>query len=219
MTITADAQMGPTFFFLDELDTLDAIVGRIVPGNQDDPGAREAGVVTYIDRALSGAYADYQLHYREGLRALDVYVDENHGEKFFELSDSDQDAIITKLEQGAISNIDATGGREFFLMVWAHTIEGLFCDPAYGGNKDAVGWKLIGFPGAQFGYSAEEMQYGADHSAKPVMTLADIRRLARDDPDRFYQRRGPKAVITLQQIPEMPPAESTGEAPTMHGAS
>ena len=50
----------------------------------------------------------------------------------------------------------------FFAMVWAHTIEGLLCDPAYGGNRDGVGWKLIGFPGAQYGYGAEEMRYGAD---------------------------------------------------------
>ena len=62
-------------------------------------------------------------------------------------------------------------------MVWAHTIEGLLCDPAYGGNRDGVGWKLIGFPGAQYGYSAEEMRYGADLTTKPLMTLADIERL------------------------------------------
>ena len=50
---------------------------------------------------------------------------------------------------------------EFFGAVRLHTIEGMFCDPMYGGNRDCVGWKLIGFPGAQWGYSAEQMQLSA----------------------------------------------------------
>jgi gluconate 2-dehydrogenase gamma chain len=64
---------------------------------------------------------------------------------------------------------------EFFGAVRLHTIEGMFCDPMYGGNRNAIGWKLIGFPGAQWGYSAEQMRLGFDATTIPVKTLADLR--------------------------------------------
>jgi len=60
-------------------------------------------------------------------------------------------------------------------VVREHTIEGFFCDPVYGGNRDAVGWRLVGFPGAQWGYTAEQMQPGFDATSIPIKTLADLR--------------------------------------------
>jgi gluconate 2-dehydrogenase gamma chain len=63
-----------------------------------------------------------------------------------------------------------------------HTVEGFFCDPAYGGNRDAVGWRLVGFPGAQWGYTAEQMAPGFDGRTIPIMTLADLRRRLPDLP-------------------------------------
>ena len=94
-------------------------------------------------------------------------------------------------------------------MVWAHTIEGLLCDPAYGGNKGAAGWKLIGFPGAQYGYTAEQMQYGADLTKLPIMTLADIQKLTEERPELFYTRSGSFLTPSRQEVPEMPSEENT----------
>ena len=65
---------GLVFFFLDEVDTVEALAARIVPGNEEDPGAREAGVVYYIDRALAGPYFGWQAAYREGVRTLNAYT-------------------------------------------------------------------------------------------------------------------------------------------------
>ena len=48
--------VGLTFFFADAADTIEALAARIIPGTAENPGAREAGVATYIDRALSGPY-------------------------------------------------------------------------------------------------------------------------------------------------------------------
>ena len=103
-------------------------------------------------------------------------------------------------------------------MVWAHTVEGLLCDPAYGGNRDGVGWKLIGFPGAQYGYGAEEMRYGADLTTKPLMTLADIGRLAREQPELFYTRFGSVLAPTPQEVPDMPSTEATVDSAQSQGA-
>jgi gluconate 2-dehydrogenase gamma chain len=192
-------EMGLTFFTLDEAAMIEALASRIIPGSTDDPGAREAGVVTYIDRALSGAYARWQRAYREGIHALNVHTMLAYGDSFHRLPETDQDAVLGSLERGEAPNFPEAG--DFFFMVWTHTNEGMFSDPAYGGNRDLVGWKLIGFPGAQYGYSAEEMRYGADISGKHVMTLADIQRLAREQPHLFYRRPEPHPPSPTPEIP------------------
>jgi gluconate 2-dehydrogenase gamma chain len=51
----------------------------------------------------------------------------------------------------------------------------MFCDPAYGGNRDGAGWRLVGFPGAQWGYRVEQMRRGFDATEIPLSTLADLR--------------------------------------------
>ena len=209
---------GPVFFFLDEADTLEALVARIVPGSDEDPGAREAGVLAYIDRALAGPYISWQSVYREGIRTLNSYTNRRYDKKFFELAEDDQDSVLEELEAGTVPGFGGTdggssGGEAFFTMVWAHTLEGMFSDPAYGGNRDASGWKLIGFPGAQYGYSAEDMRYGADLSDKPIMTLADVARLAREKPELFYHRPGPDPEVLEEEMPRVPtPPQDPGES-------
>ena len=63
---------------------------------------------------------------------------------------------------------------QFSAVVYEHTLEGTFCDPIHGGNWDAVGWRMIGFPGAHWGYSREQMANGYDNRSIPISTLADI---------------------------------------------
>ena len=206
--------LGLVFFFLDEADTVEALAARIIPGDAEDPGAREAGVVYYIDRALGGAYFGWQGAYREGLRTINAYTGERYGKKFFELSEADQDATVGALERGDVPGFGGTDGSEnFFTMIWAHTIEGMFSDPAYGGNRDAVGWRLIGFPGAQYGYSVEDMRYGVDLSGKHIMTLGDVRKLAREKPELFYHRLGPGPSVPEEETPPIPTRPGEPEEP------
>jgi len=208
---------GLTFFFLDEADTIEALAARIIPGSAEDPGAREAGVVYYIDRALSGPYFRWQGVYREGVRTINAYTNRRYGKKLFELSEADQDEVVGALQSGEVPGFDGSGGEDFFTTVWAHTIEGMFSDPAYGGNRDAVGWRLIGFPGAQYGYGAEDMRYGADLSGKPIMTLADIQKLARERPELFYHRPGPEPSVPEEETPRMPTRPGEPEEPIGQG--
>ena len=209
---------GLTFFFLDEADTVEALAARIIPGSPGDPGAREGGVVHYIDRALSGPYFGWQGAYREGVRALNAYTAERYGRKFFELEEEEQDNVVGALERGEVPGFgEGSEATNFFTIVWSHTVEGMFSDPAYGGNRNAVGWKLIGFPGTQYGYSAEEMRYGEDLSEKPVMTLGDIQKLAREKPELFYHRPGPGPSVPEEETPRMPTRPGEPEEPPGEG--
>ncbi len=175
--------------FLNEQDarTIEAIAARIIPGDSLDPGAREAGVLCYIDRTLAGFHKDLQSLYRRGLWELEAYCQETCRQSFTELDEETQDRVLDdislvpshpqitqlreRLQERGWSNLSA-----FFSVVRQQTIEGMFADPAYGGNRDVVGWKLLGFPGAQWGYSEEQMQPGFDAVRIPVQSLADLRR-------------------------------------------
>jgi gluconate 2-dehydrogenase gamma chain len=172
------------FFNVAEARDVEAMAARIVPGESRDPGAREAGVLAYIDRSVEGAYRELQSSYRRGLAALQRACEERHGAAFADLAEERQDEFLGELDEALF--LHETGERDIddaqllmlaglFGMVRQHTLEGLLGDPAYGGNRDAAGWRLVGFPGAQWGYSSEQMQPGFDATSIPVKSLADLR--------------------------------------------
>ena len=130
-----------------EADTLNAIVARIIPTDDRGPGAREARAGRYIDRALGGALADSRQAYTAGLAAVDGYARSSRRAPFHQLSAADQDSLLTEVERGTAPGFAGGGSAAFFEMVRAHTIQGTFGDPYYGGNANFVGWDLIGYPG------------------------------------------------------------------------
>ncbi len=130
-----------------EAQILAAVADRIFPPT-DTPGAVEAGAVTYVDRALAQAYRPLLPRYRRGLRDLDRYAEKTAGRPFPALGEGEQDALLADLEAGRVP-----GGAEFFQLVRQHVLEGVFCEPEYGGNRDLQGWRVVGFPGQQHGYA------------------------------------------------------------------
>ena len=164
------------FFTADEASAMEAIVDRIIPPDPETPGGKDAGCAVFIDRQLKGPYGSaaglYRLGpfikgtkeqgpqspltpaelYRNGLAGLEQYCKTNHGGKAFaELSPAQQDDVLKKIEAGeAIFNdVDARG---FFDVLLKDVPEGFFSDPIHGGNRDMVGWKMIGFPGIRYDY-------------------------------------------------------------------
>ncbi len=133
----------------EEAMTLAAIAGRIFP-KTDTPGAVEIGAVNYIDIALAGDYAALAPQYRQGLRAVQRYSRAKFGKRFFELADDDMDTVLRDFEAGNADTFKPAA--EFFETVRYHVLEGVFCEPQYGGNKNMIGWRLVDFPGQQFGY-------------------------------------------------------------------
>jgi gluconate 2-dehydrogenase gamma chain len=145
------------FFNDDDAATVAAFAERLMPGAPGSPGAREANVLNYIDLALAGAYSDQQDFYRRGLIALDAYCRKAHGAPFVKLDAAKQDEVITALEQNKASGFTWPTAPAFFNTMRTHTMEGMFADPVYGGNKDFAGWRLVGFPGAHPAFTPADL--------------------------------------------------------------
>jgi gluconate 2-dehydrogenase gamma chain len=114
---------------------IEAVAAQIIP-TDDTPGAREARVIYFIDRALMTFDKDKRPQYVKGLKELQAKQKRMFPKaaRFSELGSEQQIALLKKIEKTA-----------FFDLVRLHTVMGFFADPAYGGNFNQAGWKLIGF--------------------------------------------------------------------------
>jgi gluconate 2-dehydrogenase gamma chain len=134
----------------DEIETLSAIADRIFP-KTDTAGAVEIGAIHYIEIALAGDYAALLPLYRAGLRMIHRFAQSKFGRRFDSLTEAQKDAVLTDFESGAVTSF--AKAAEFFETVRYHVLEGVFCEPQYGGNRGMIGWRLVNFPGQQFGYA------------------------------------------------------------------
>lgn len=141
-----------------EAAELEAMAAQIIP-TDDTPGAREAGVVYFMDRALATFDADNLEPVREGLTELEATVKAAHAEavSFSALTDAQQIEVLTAIEETA-----------FFNTIRTMTIAGMFSHPSYGGNRDKIGWQLIGFDDRHswqppFGYYDAQYMNGDQH--------------------------------------------------------
>lgn len=161
------------FFSADEAAFMEAAVDRLIPPDEVGPGANEAGVVTFIDRQLAGAWGAGERLYRSGpweqgtpsqgyqlpftpaemfrnaLRALAQQG--RQGTPFEKLQGPQQDEWLTRLQNGN-DDLEGVPAKVFFESLLAMTVEGYFGDPAYGGNREARAWAMLGFPGAYGNY-------------------------------------------------------------------
>jgi gluconate 2-dehydrogenase gamma chain len=172
-TAQGHAHAGGHGAFLNDDDavTVTAFAERIMPGAPGKPGARDAGVINYIDLALAGAYSDLQDFYRRGLAALDAHCRTTYNKPFAQLSAAQQDEAITALEGGKATGFTWPTSQAFFETMRTHTMEGMFADPVYGGNKDFAGWVLVGFPGAQPLFSPADMNSKDAFAGAPIIGL------------------------------------------------
>jgi len=137
------------FFRREQATEIDAISARIIP-TDDLPGAREAGVLYFIDRGLATFSADDQKTYREGLPELQARVTEMfpNAATFSSLTPQQQDEVLHSLDENAPSPRRPFRPRpvaqNFFETLRQHTIAGFLIDPDYGGNDSGAGWKVIG---------------------------------------------------------------------------
>ncbi len=139
-------------FDKDSAGEIEAIAAQIIPST-DGPGAREAGVIYFIDRALETFARDEREAYRTGMAELQKKRLEMFpgSAGIAALSDEQQKALIRSIEN-----------TEFFELLRTHTVLGFLGDPRYGGNRGKVGWRQIGFEGwmayqPPFGYYDAEV--------------------------------------------------------------
>ena len=157
----ARASTEPAVLSPQQWRTVEAITARIIP-TDDDPGALEAGCVNFVDKALAHEDAELRPEYEAGLRGIDAVSERRFGKPFVEVESEQQDAILVALESGRAEGWPAgeVSPEQFFETVRKHTVWGFLADPRYGGNRDYVGWKLVGYPGPRHhagGYTAKQM--------------------------------------------------------------
>src|SRR5580698_2538094 len=169
--VTAAAYRHGAFFNNDDAKTVTAFAERLMPGAPDKPGATDADVLNYIDLALAGAYADLQYFYRRGLAQLDDHCAQTYGKPFRRLTAAQQDETIGTLEQGKAPAFAWPNAAAFFNTLRTHTMEGMFADPVYGGNKDFAGWRLVGFPGAQPIFTPKDLKSTQAFTREPITGL------------------------------------------------
>jgi gluconate 2-dehydrogenase gamma chain len=155
--VTAPAREALEALSRREAAIVDAIAARLIPTDANGPGAGEARVGRYIDRALAGALASDRPSYALNTVAVDRYARQRYGAAFTELTAAQQDAILTNMEANTAPGF-TPNSRTFFLLIRTHTIQGMFGDPYYGGNTDAAGWKLMGFPGIKLDVTAADQR-------------------------------------------------------------
>jgi len=140
------------FFSPEQAAEIEAVSARIIP-TTDTPGAREAGVIYFIDRALLTFAKDQQTVCIDGLADLQTRVTATFSgaTKFSDLTPDQQDQLLRALDEhvaspgrGAMRNRKAS--NSFFESIRALTVMGFLIDPNSDrrGNRDAVGWKVIG---------------------------------------------------------------------------
>jgi gluconate 2-dehydrogenase gamma chain len=168
---------GPWLFFTGaEGRAMEALADRIIPPDSQTPGGKDAGCAVFMDRQLAGPYGRQDglylrppfqkgaknqgaqsesgpaQQYRKALVALDRACQSKYaGKPFADLADGDKDAVLTGLESGTVQ-LDGVDGQAFFEQVVRDVQMGFFADPIYGGNRDMVAWKMIGYPGARYNY-------------------------------------------------------------------
>lgn len=125
----------PAFLTSAEAADVEAIAAQIIPSD-GTPGAREAGVIHFIDRALATFFTRMDDNFRAQLVAFQVACHARYPDAIsFAALSSDQQIEFLK-------TVDQT---PFFGSMKLLTVLGMFAMPAYGGNRDSAGWKLLDF--------------------------------------------------------------------------
>jgi len=179
-----------------EAEFVDAAVARLIPADGLGPGAKETGVTFFIDRQLAGAWGTMARNYRQGpwpegtpqqgyqsrltpqevyraaIREVDQLCTKRYGKAFAGLIDAQKDEVLRELDEGTLA-FDSVPAGLFFSMLWENTQEGFFADPIYGGNRDKIGWRLVGFPGVAAVYIPYIDRYNEAYRAQPV-SIADM---------------------------------------------
>ena len=106
--------------------------------------------------------------YRAAILEVNRYTMDSKGVVFAKLSADDRDGILKLLESGDAELKGGVEAKAFFALLLQNTIEGFFADPLYGGNRQMIGWKLIGFPGARYDYRDFVSRHGERYPLPPV---------------------------------------------------
>jgi gluconate 2-dehydrogenase gamma chain len=192
------------FFNADEAGFIEAACERLIPHDEVGPGALDAGVPNYLDKQLGGSWGAGERLYRSGPwqsgtpsqgyqlpftpaelfhNALRAILADSEGKTAFkDLPAEQQDAYLKSLESGG-KDLGGIPSGVFFQTLLQMTVEGYFSDPIYGGNKNMVAWRMIGFPGAYANYYDLVDQHGIKIDREPTSIGSDRKGHIHPDPN------------------------------------
>jgi gluconate 2-dehydrogenase gamma chain len=175
-----------------------AAVDTIIPADELTPSGTDCGLATFIDRQLAGGFGNgarlyrqgpfvpgkpelgYQLalspreFFRAGIVAANEWSKKTYGKEFDRLTPAQREEALTAMETGKAQFNAGFTSAFFFDNFLQLTMEGFFADPIYGGNKDKVAWKMIGFPGLPASYRQEIRTYFNKKYDKGPLSIADF---------------------------------------------
>jgi gluconate 2-dehydrogenase gamma chain len=174
-----------------------AAVDTMIPADELTPSGSDCGIVTFIDRQLASAWGGGAKMYRSGpfrkakpeygyqlpltprqffavgIVATNAWTHKVYGKDFDRLAANEREDALKALEQGKaeLGDFDA---KPFFEALLHITMEGFFADPIYGGNRNKVAWKMVGFPGLPAVYSHLIEQYRNKRYVVEPQSIADF---------------------------------------------
>jgi gluconate 2-dehydrogenase gamma chain len=180
-----------------EVAFFSAAADTFIPADELSPSGTDCGVVIFIDRQLAGSWGGgakmyrggpfrtgkpeqgYQLpltpreFFAAGIVATNAWTRKLHGKAFDRLTPAQRDAALKTLEQGKaeLSDFD---GKQFLEALLRITMEGFFADPIYGGNRDKVSWKMVGYPGLPAVYTTMIETYRDKRYVVDPQSIADF---------------------------------------------
>jgi gluconate 2-dehydrogenase gamma chain len=174
-----------------------AAVDTMIPADELTPSGSDCGIVTFIDRQLASAWGGgakmyrsgpfrkaapeygYQLpltprqFFAAGVVATNAWTRKLHGKEFDRLSAKEREDALKALEQGK-AELGELDGKQFFEALLQITMEGFFSDPIYGGNRNKVAWKMVGFPGLPATYANLIEAYREKRYVADPQSIADF---------------------------------------------
>ena len=175
-----------------------AAVDTLIPADNLTPSGSDCGVAVFIDRQLAGGFGNgarlyrqgpffpskpehgYQLalsprdFFRAGIEETNAWTKKTYGKEFDRLSEAQREEAMKTLESGKADFGGGFTSAFFFDQLLQLAMEGFFADPIYGGNKDKVAWKMIGFPGLPASYREEIKTYFGKKYDKAPQSIADF---------------------------------------------
>ena len=129
----------------EEARLVEAVSEQIIPADRD-PGAKDAGVVYFIDRQLDGPYKRFAAKYRKGLACLEQTSQAMFKKPFASLEWNDQTRLLQALESNKAPKDIWTkpSASEFFNLIRDHSMQGFYGSPRHGGNRNYVSYKMMG---------------------------------------------------------------------------
>jgi gluconate 2-dehydrogenase gamma chain len=174
-----------------------AAVDAFIPADDLSPSGTDCGLVIFIDRQLASEWGGgskmyrggpfhkgkpeqgYQLaltprqFFQTGIAEANAWSHKTYGKEFDRLAPADRVAALKAMEDGKAA-FGGVSSRMFFNMLLSMAMDGFFGDPAYGGNRDAASWKMLGFPGLPATYADKFEEYRNKRYIAPPRSMADF---------------------------------------------